>query len=331
MRAVNLLPPDTRGASKASAELGAGPEAKGGAGAFVVLGVLAACVAGVAGHVLSSNTIKQRQADLAEVTVRQQALQSQADAAEALRRLRRGRQGPRADRPRPRRVPLRLGAGRCAISLAPSRPTSRCCRSPATSAPTPVAVAASSAAAISAPAITIAGCAPGQTQVARLMARLHDIDGVTRVSLSKSTAEEVEARRRPAAAEVDAAQRRAVRRRQAPVVRDGHVLREGRRGCGVHADDRERHGRRDRRPRRPPPTPAPGTTAAASTTTTTTQAPGRGNPVSRIYPDPDRRPSWRSAPSSATGSSSWRPSAPRPPSWSRRSPPSRRSSRRLRA
>src|SRR3954467_5375048 len=78
MRAVNLLPPDTRGASKASAELGAGPEAKGGAGAFVVLGVLAACVAGVAGHVLSSNTIKQREADLGEVTVRQQALQTQA-------------------------------------------------------------------------------------------------------------------------------------------------------------------------------------------------------------------------------------------------------------
>ena len=68
MRAVNLLPPDTRGASKASAELGAGPEATGGAGAFVVLGVLAACVAGVAGHVLTDNTIKQRNADLAEVT-----------------------------------------------------------------------------------------------------------------------------------------------------------------------------------------------------------------------------------------------------------------------
>jgi len=45
--------------------------------------------------------------------------------------------------------------------------------------------------AISAPAITVTGCAPGQTQVARLMARLRDIDGVTRVSLSKSTAEKV--------------------------------------------------------------------------------------------------------------------------------------------
>ena len=78
MRAVNLLPPDTRGASKASAELGAGPEATGGAGAFVVLGVLAACVAGVAGHVLTNNTIKQRQADLAEVTSAPAGARSQA-------------------------------------------------------------------------------------------------------------------------------------------------------------------------------------------------------------------------------------------------------------
>src|SRR3954464_1102994 len=59
---------------------------------------------------------------------------------------------------------------------------------------------------ISAPAITITGCAPGQTQVARLMARLHDIDGVTRVSLSKSAAEE---------ADVDASSGSAVERRNA--------------------------------------------------------------------------------------------------------------------
>src|SRR3954451_5332283 len=78
MRAVNLLPPDTRGASKVSADLGAGPEATGGAGAFVVLGVLAACVAGAAGYVLTENTIKQRRADLTEGTARQQALQAQA-------------------------------------------------------------------------------------------------------------------------------------------------------------------------------------------------------------------------------------------------------------
>ena len=76
VRAVNLLPPDMRGASKATAELGARPEATGGAGPFVVLGVLAACVAGVSGYVLTNNTIKQRQADLTAVTAQQNALAS---------------------------------------------------------------------------------------------------------------------------------------------------------------------------------------------------------------------------------------------------------------
>jgi Tfp pilus assembly protein PilN len=209
MRAVNLLPPDTRGASKASAELGAGPEAKGGAGAFVVLGVLAACVVGVAGHVLTSNTIKQRQADLAEVTVRQQALQSQAAqlkpyadfdaAAKARVQTVRDLASSRFDweatlRDLGRAVPadvtllsltgdIATGAGGGGSQLRAS---------------------------ISAPAITITGCAPGQTQVARLMARLHDIDGVTRVSLSKSAAEEVtKATTDPDTAEAALAQRNA--------------------------------------------------------------------------------------------------------------------------
>ena len=56
-------------------ELGAGPEVKGGAGAFVVLGVLAACVAGTAGVVLADNTIKQRSVDLQEAVQKQSALQ----------------------------------------------------------------------------------------------------------------------------------------------------------------------------------------------------------------------------------------------------------------
>src|SRR3954453_18349503 len=76
VRAVNLLPPDFAGAPKASGDQGARPEATGGAGPFVVLGVLAACVAGTSGYVLTTNTVKQRGPDLAVVTVRQQALAS---------------------------------------------------------------------------------------------------------------------------------------------------------------------------------------------------------------------------------------------------------------
>jgi Tfp pilus assembly protein PilN len=190
MRAVNLLPPDTRGASKVSADLGAGPEAKGGAGPFVVLGVLAACVAGAAGYVLTDNTVKQRHADLTQVQARQHALQNQAaqlkpyadfdtsararvqtvkdlttsrfDWEQALRDL---------SRAIPQDVTLKSLTGDISKDGGASS-------SPLRSA-------------ISAPAISIQGCAPGQTEVARLMARLGDIDGVTRVSLSRSAAEAV--------------------------------------------------------------------------------------------------------------------------------------------
>jgi Tfp pilus assembly protein PilN len=190
MRAVNLLPPDTRGASKVSADLGAGPEAKGGAGPFVVLAVLAACVAGTAGYVLTDNTIKQRQTDLAQVTARQQTLANQAaqlkpyadfdasararvqtvkdlatsrfDWEQALRDL---------SRAIPQDVTLRTLTGDISSTVGKSTSPLRT--------------------AIGAPAITIGGCAPGQTQVARLMSRLGDIDGVTRVSLSSSNTEKV--------------------------------------------------------------------------------------------------------------------------------------------
>ena len=190
MRAVNLLPPDTRGASKSSAELAVGPEAKGGAGAFVVLGVLAACVAGVAGVVLTDNTIKQRNADLDRVAQQQQQLQAQVaklkpyadfDAAAKTRvQTVRDLAGSRFDweqtlrdlsRAIPQDVSLRQLSGDISTDAGGQGGALRT--------------------AISAPALTITGCAPGQTQVARLMARLRDIDGVTRVSLSKSTAEEV--------------------------------------------------------------------------------------------------------------------------------------------
>jgi Tfp pilus assembly protein PilN len=187
MRAVNLLPPDTRGASKVSADLGAGPEAKGGAGPFVVLGVLAACVAGAAGYVLTDNTVKQRQTDLAQAQARQTALQNQAaklkpyadfdTSARARVQTVKDLAGSRFDweqvlrdlsRAIPQDVTLKSLEGDISSGAGGGGNALR--------------------GAISSPAITVQGCAPGQTQVARLMARLGDIDGVTRVSLSNSTA-----------------------------------------------------------------------------------------------------------------------------------------------
>ena len=188
VKAVNLLPPDTRGASKRTAELGARPEATGGAGPFIVLGVLAACVAGVAGYVLTTNTIKQREADLAAATAREQSIihevaqlkpfadfdaqtrgrvatvrdiaGSRFDWEQALRDL---------SRAVPRDVTLKSLSGDINPAAGSAGGGSSSMRG-----------------AIQSPAITLKGCAPGQSQVAQLMARLHNIDGVTRVSLGKS-------------------------------------------------------------------------------------------------------------------------------------------------
>jgi Tfp pilus assembly protein PilN len=210
VRAVNLLPPDTRGASKRTAELGARPEATGGAGPFIVLGVLAACVAGVAGYVLTTNTIKQREADLASATARQQSIVREAD------QLR-----PYADfdaQTRARVTTVRDIAGsrfdweqalRDLARAVPADVTLKMLRGDID----PSAGGGGSSSlrgAVKAPAITLQGCTSGQTQVAQLMARLHAIDGVTRVSLSKSAAEEVtKATTDPDTAEAALAQRNA--------------------------------------------------------------------------------------------------------------------------
>jgi Tfp pilus assembly protein PilN len=185
VRAVNLLPPDLRGASKTTAELSVASEASGGAGPFVVLGVLAACVAGATGYVLAGNTVKQRQAELATVTAQQQALARRVAAlkpyadfdAKAKSRTQTVRDlaSARFDwqqvlgdlaRAVPANVTLNTLSGDVNADTGSSNDPLR--------------------SAIAAPAVTLAGCAPSQTDVARLMARLRNVDGVTRVSLSKS-------------------------------------------------------------------------------------------------------------------------------------------------
>ena len=330
MRAVNLLPPDTRGASKASAELGAGPEATGGAGAFVVLGVLAACVAGVAGHVLINNTIKQRQADLTEVTQRAQALQSQANQlkpyadfdsmAKARVQTVKDLAGSRFDweqtlrdlaRAIPADVTLKSLTGDISTDAGGGGSTLRT--------------------AIAAPAITIAGLRPRA-------ARGRPPDGAParhrrghpRVAQQVDRREDRRRGRRRRRDGDRAAQRHAVRRRASvpsfemvmffekdaaavattPTTSSGTVSATP--TPTPTADARGRHGGHRPRPRPRPP------------------APGRGDPVSRYTRIADRGRRLRPAPSTATGRSTSRPSAPRPPSSSRRSPRRRPSSRRPR-
>jgi Tfp pilus assembly protein PilN len=187
MRAVNLLPTDLRGTTPASAPGRPERERVEGIGAYVVLGALALCGAMLAVYVMATNNVKQKQSDLTEVA-------AQADAAaqaaaklkpyadfEALANARvetvRGLAAARFDweqalrdlsKAMPGDVKLQSLTGDMGL--------------PGTGGSTGDPLRSS----IQAPAISLAGCAPSQPSVARMLARLRAVDGVTRVSLSKS-------------------------------------------------------------------------------------------------------------------------------------------------
>ncbi len=80
MRAVNLLPPDLRSGPKGPAPAVASGEKTSGAGAFIVLGVLAFAVLAMAAYVLAGNTVKDRQSQLARATAESTAVSQKATA-----------------------------------------------------------------------------------------------------------------------------------------------------------------------------------------------------------------------------------------------------------
>ena len=188
MRAVNLLPSDLRGAAPKPARGGSRPEPVQGIGAYVVLGALALCVAALASYVVVTNGVKQREADLATAkqrtavaTAKANELRPYADfetLATARVETVRGLAAARFDwerslrdlsRAMPSDVKLQSLTGDIGLPGASSGGGTDPLRG-----------------SISAPAITLAGCASSQTGVARMMSRVRAVQGVTRVSLSKS-------------------------------------------------------------------------------------------------------------------------------------------------
>src|SRR5215204_6340277 len=187
MRAVNLLPTELRGAAPTAPSARPERERVEGIGAYVVLGAMALCVAMLAVYVMANNTVKQKQADLTDVTAQaDSATQSAAKlkpyadfeaTAQARVETVRGLAAARFDweqalRDLARAVPgdVKLQSLNGDMGL------------PGTTGTGGDPLRGS----IQAPAISLGGCAPSQTGVARLMARLRAVDGVTRVSLSKS-------------------------------------------------------------------------------------------------------------------------------------------------
>jgi Tfp pilus assembly protein PilN len=186
MRAVNLLTPEMRSSQKgSSAPRPAAMTTPGGVGAIALLGALALIVAGVAGYVLSTNVVKQKQSDLAAVSAKNQATVKRATALK-----------PYADF-------QTLAQQRAATvqALASARfDWEQSFRDLSRALPKDVyldtlngTVGGGSAAggsgirsAIGSPAIELSGCTKTQPGVARVMSRLRNVQGVTRVSLSKS-------------------------------------------------------------------------------------------------------------------------------------------------
>jgi Tfp pilus assembly protein PilN len=184
MKAINLLPSDLRRAPKGPApKAPMSADEPGGAGAFVVLGALAACVVALAAYVLTTNAVKDRQAKLdvavaeaQSTTQRVNQLKPYADfqalvetRVQTLNDLTSSRfDWEQALRDISRAVPADVTLTELNGTVGSA------------------AGGSSVRAAIAAPAIELKGCTTGQKEVATLLSRLSSVDGVTRVSLSKS-------------------------------------------------------------------------------------------------------------------------------------------------
>src|SRR5215217_6356034 len=162
MRAVNLLPPDLRSGPKGSAPAVSTGVENSGAGAFVVLGVLAFAVVALAAYVLAGNTVKDRKAELAAVTQQVDALNPYADfesvanaRVQTVTDLANSRfDWEQALRDLSRAVPADVTIASFKGDLGATTSTGGI------------------RGAITAPAITLTGCTYTQTKVAALMARL---------------------------------------------------------------------------------------------------------------------------------------------------------------
>jgi Tfp pilus assembly protein PilN len=186
MKAINLLPPDSRGLPKSGApKVAAAPEEPAGIGVFVLLGALALCVAALAAYVLTTNSVKDRQAQLDATT---------AQAAVVAQRV--AQLKPYADFQQMAETRIQtvkdLAASRfdweqALRDISRAIPTDVTLTSIDGSISSGAGGSSSVRGAIDAPAIELKGCTLGQKQVATLLSRLRSVDGVTRVTLTKST------------------------------------------------------------------------------------------------------------------------------------------------
>jgi Tfp pilus assembly protein PilN len=181
MRPVNLIPPEQRRGQGA-------PSRTGSIAPFLVVGVLALALAGVTALVLTNNHISDRKAEIADLKRQSAELKARAERVSSYSQFR----------------DVRAQRTATVASLAESRfDWERVLRELALILPKDVwLVNATGTVApgvqplegaeiatretVTGPALELIGCAPGQESVARFVAALYDIDGVTRVGVSTS-------------------------------------------------------------------------------------------------------------------------------------------------
>lgn len=175
MRAVNLMPADSRRAS------GGG----GGYGVYVVLAALAGLVVMLGAWALAGKQTNDRRAELHRVQAETQAAKAQiaalapyqkfADLSQARQDTVRQLVGGRVDWAHALREIARVMPGDAKLLTLN-----------ASASPEGAAGGPGLRSAIDAPAFEITGCTTSQKRVATLMARLRAVDGVQRVSLASS-------------------------------------------------------------------------------------------------------------------------------------------------
>ena len=186
MRAVNLLTPDLRSAPRGKGASGpSAMETPGGIGAVAVLGALALCVAALAGYVLANNVVKQRKAELAQVSAKADATRAEAAKLkpyvdfQAVAQQRAGTVQALAS--------ARFDWEQALRDLSRAVPHEVFLSSiDGTVGGSATGGGSSLRGSIGSPAIELKGCTKSQPAVAGLMARLRNVQGVTRVALAKS-------------------------------------------------------------------------------------------------------------------------------------------------
>lgn len=174
MRPINLIPEEERRRSTR------GPAAPGGPLAYLIVGALAIALVGVVMLILTSNTISDRQSEVATLQAEKAAVTAQAEkltayasfqaVAEQRTQTIAGLANSRFDWVRViKELSLTLPSNVFFTSLSGSAGGGE-----------------GGTEGITGPSLTIAGCAPGQNAVAGFVASLKEIDGVTRVELKQS-------------------------------------------------------------------------------------------------------------------------------------------------